>query len=359
MQSTRWFGLGAAFAFAFSMAVAAKVEVLVGSGAPGAAGEVVLRNPFGVLRSGDGALWWCEYDGHVIRRMDTAGKVTLVAGCGEAGFSGDGGDATAARLNQPHEIRLDREGHLYFTDMKNHAIRRVDRSTGRISTIAGTGSPGYSGDGGAASGATLRQPHSLQFDSAGNLFIGDTGNHVVRKIDRVTGVITTVAGTGKPGPTPDSGPLAGVPLNGPRAIDFDSRGVMWLATREGNQLFRVDLGAGRIQRVAGTGQKGPAGDAGPALAARLTGPKGVAVELGADGQVAGVILVDTESHLLRRVDVRVGSIDRILGTGLKAGGFSTDPLQCPLARPHGVWIEAGGALLVGDSENHRILRVVP
>lgn len=359
MHPSRWPGLLAGFLFAFSTVVAATVEVLVGPGAPGTAGEVILRNPFGVLRSGDGALWWCEYDGHVIRRMDSSGKLTLVAGTGEAGYSGDGGPATAARLNQPHEIRFDRDGHLYFTDMKNHAIRRVDRSTGRISTIAGNGSPGYSGDGGAASGATLRQPHSLQFDSAGNLYIGDTGNHVVRKIDRVTGVITTLAGTGKPGPTPDFAPMDGVALNGPRAIDFDSRGVMWLATREGNQLFRVDLGAKRIERVAGTGQKGPAGDGGPALAARLTGPKGVTVELGADGQVAGVVLVDTESHLLRRVDVRKGTIDRILGTGVKAGGFATDPLQCPLARPHGVYVEAGGALLVGDSENHRILRVRP
>lgn len=359
MQSTRWFGLGAAFLLAVSTAVAAKVEVLVGPGAPGAAGEVVLRNPFGVLRSGDGALWWCEYDGHVIRRMDPAGKVTLVAGTGEAGFSGDGGDATAARLNQPHEIRLDREGNLYFTDMKNHAVRRVDRSGGRISTVAGNGSPGYSGDGGAATGATLRQPHSLQFDPAGNLFIGDTGNHVVRKIDRETGVISTVAGTGKPGATPDSAPLSGVALNGPRAIDFDSSGAMWLATREGNQLFRVDLGAGRIQRMAGTGQKGPAGDGGPALLARLTGPKGVAVEAGTNGQVRGVILVDTESHLLRRVDVQKGTIDRVLGTGSKAGAFSADPMQCALARPHGVWVESSGALLVGDSENHRILRVRP
>ena len=148
-------------------------------------------------------------------------------------------------------------------------------------------------------------------------------------------------------------------MNGPRAIDFDSRGAMWLATREGNQLFCVDLIGKRIERVAGTGQKGPSGDGGPALGARLTGPKGVAVELGAAGQVIGVILVDTESHLLRRVDVQRGTIDRVLGTGGKGGGFSVDPLQCPLARPHEVWVEAGGALLVGDSENHRILRLRP
>lgn len=352
-------GLLAAWFLVASVLEAATVEVVVGPGAKGNAGATTLRNPFGVLRDSAGALWWCEYDGHVIRRLDPDGTVTLVAGNGEAGFSGDGGPATAARLNQPHEIRLDREGNLYFTDMRNHAIRRVDRTTGRITSIAGTGTAGYTGDGGPAAAATLRQPHSLQFDSDGNLFIGDTGNHVVRRIDRVTGLIRTVAGTGKPGPTPDDAPIPGVPLNGPRAIDFDPAGLLWLATREGNQLFRIDLKAGRIQRVAGTGEKGPTGDGGPALAARLTGPKGVAVELGREGAVTGVVLVDTESHLLRRVEVGSGTIRRILGTGSRAGGFSTDPLLCPLARPHGVWVEADGALLVGDSENHRILRVRP
>lgn len=359
MQSSLVLGLFMAVLVTCARTAGATVEVLVGPGAPGAAGAVVLRNPFGVLRSGDGSLWWCEYDGHVVRRLGPDGQVTRVAGTGEPGFSGDGGPAVDARLNQPHEIRLDREGHLFFTDMRNHTVRRVDRGSGRITTVAGTGVAGYSGDGGPAASATLRQPHSLQFDASGNLFIGDTGNHVVRRVDRATGVITTIAGTGKPGPTPDDAALAGVPLNGPRAIDFDSTGTLWLATREGNQLFRVDLAEGRIRRVAGTGEKGPAGDGGPALLARLTGPKGVAVEAGPDGKGIGVILVDTESHLLRRVDVRTGKLDRILGTGMKAGGFSTDPVRCPLARPHGVWVEAGGALLVGDSENHRILRVRP
>jgi hypothetical protein len=120
----------------------ATVEVLVGSGAAGAAGEVVLKNPFGVLRDAKGDLWWCEYDGQVIRRMDPAGKVTLVAGCGETGYSGDGGPAVSARMNQPHEIRFDRKGNLYFTDMKNHAIRRVDARTGIITTVVGTGKAG-------------------------------------------------------------------------------------------------------------------------------------------------------------------------------------------------------------------------
>jgi streptogramin lyase len=338
---------------------AATVEVILGPGARGPAGAIVLRNPFGVIRDADGSIWWCEYDAHVIRRLDQNGTVALVAGTGTAGYSGDGGPATEARLDQPHEIRLDREGHLYFTDTRNHAVRRVDRNSGRISTVAGTGRPGNSGDGELATKATLRQPHSLQFDPVGNLYIGDTGNHVLRRVDRATGRITTIAGTGKPGPTPDSAPLEGTPLNGPRAIEFDSSGRLWLATREGNQLFRIDLKQRRIERKAGTGEKGPGGDGGPAMDARLTGPKGVAVEAGSGGRVRGVILVDTESHTLRRLDLDSGRIDRVLGTGQKGDAFDRDPLKCALARPHGVWVEADGGLLVGDSENHRILRVQP
>ena len=346
----------AAFAVPLS---GATVEVILGRGAPGAAGLVVLRNPFGVIRDAEGSVWWCEYDGQVIRRLDRNGTVRPVAGTGVAGYTGDGGPATEARLDQPHEIRFDREGHLYFTDMRNHAVRRVDRNSGRITTVAGTGKPGYSGDGEFATDACLRQPHSLQFDFVGNLYIGDTGNHVLRRIDRATGRITTLAGTGKPGRTPDSGPLEGAPLNGPRAIEFDAAGQLWLATREGNQLFRIDPKQRRMERKAGTGEKGPDGDDGPALEARLTGPKGVAVESGSGGRVRAVILVDTESHTLRRVDLGSGRIERVLGTGQRGDTFDPDPLKCPLARPHGVWAESDGGWLVGDSENHRILRVRP
>lgn len=336
---------------------AATVEVLVGPGAPGSAGEVVLKNPFGVLRDAKGDLWWCEYDGQVIRRMDGAGKVTLVAGCGEVGYSGDGGPAVAARMNQPHEIRFDRKGNLFFTDMKNHAIRRVDAGTGLITTVAGTGKPGYTGDGGPAIAATLRQPHSLQFDVAGDLYICDTGNHVVRKLEMSSGRVTTIVGTGKAGATPDDGSLSGVALNGPRAIEFDGEGGLWLATREGNQLFRLDLAAARIRRVAGAGPKGPKGDGGPSREAWLTGPKGLSLDPVAGSKAKGVMLVDTESHTLRRVDLERGIIERVLGTGVKGATFDPDPLKCPLARPHGVWTDPAGGWLVGDSENHRLLRL--
>ncbi|MFM7101067.1 MAG: hypothetical protein ACKO3N_07835, partial [Verrucomicrobiota bacterium] len=183
---------------------AARVETLAGTGQPGTDGDggpalrARLHNPFGVVRGPDGALWFCEYDGHVVRRIDHDGTLTTVAGDGRAGYRGDGGPAREASLHQPHEIRFDRAGNLLIADMRNHAIRRVDARTRVITTVAGTGQPGYSGDGGPAAQAQLRQPHSLQLDVAGDLFICDIGNHVIRRLDGRTGILTTFAGTGRP-----------------------------------------------------------------------------------------------------------------------------------------------------------------
>src|SRR5690606_34991705 len=135
-----------------------------------------------------------------------------------------------------------------------------------------TGEAGYSGDGGPALEARLKNPHSIQFGPGGDLYVCDIGNHVIRRIDLKTGTIHSFAGTGKPGPTPDGAPIAGTPLKGPRSIDFDREGNLWLATREGNQVFKFDLAAGVIHHVAGTGKSGFTGHGGPAVEANLSGP---------------------------------------------------------------------------------------
>lgn len=333
----------------------ASITTLAGTGIPGHAGDggpafaAQLNNPFGVLRGPDGAIWFCEYDGRTVRRIAADGTLTTIAGTGQTGYSGDGGPARSATFNQPHEIRFDRQGNLFIADMKNHAIRRMDAATGVITTVAGTGQPGYSGDGGPANRAELRQPHSIQFGPAGDLYIGDIGNHVIRRVDLNSGIITTIAGTGKPGPTPDGSPVKGTPLNGPRSLDFDAQGQLWLATREGNQVFRIDLAAGGIHHMAGTGAKGFTGNGGPAIQATLSGPKGIAVAPNGD-----VYLADTESHSIRRINVRTGNLELVVGTGAKGDGPAGDPLQCRLARPHGVWVDRDGTLLIGDSENHRL-----
>jgi sugar lactone lactonase YvrE len=319
------------------------------SGDGGTATNAQLNNPYGLTRGADGALYICEVGNHVIRKLARVGSISTVAGTGQRGYAGDGGPARRAKLNEPYEVRFDRAGNLFFVEMKNHLVRRVDAGTGRISTIAGTGQAGFSGDGGPASKAAFNQLHSIQFDSHGNLFACDIGNHRIRKIDSNAGLISTFAGTGAREATPDGADLDGTPLNGPRAIDFDRVGQMWLALREGNAVYRLDLKAGTIHHAAGTGQKGFAGNGGPAKAATLSGPKGISV--GPDGNV---YLADTESHSIRMINVSKGTLELVAGTGERGDGPDGEASLCRMARPHGVFVDADGTIYVGDSENHRV-----
>lgn len=331
------------------------IETVAGTGTQGFAGDgdlakqAQIDNPFGVVRGPDGAIWFCEYTGQRVRRISADGKLQTVAGNGKKGYSGDGGPALEATFNLPHEIRFDKKGDLYIVDMANHVVRKVDRKTNTISTFAGTGKAGYSGDGGPATQAEFKQPHSIQFDAAGDLYICDIGNHVIRKVDSKTGMVSTYAGTGKPGVTPDGAPIVGTPLNGPRSIDFDQEGNLWLATREGNQVFLLDRKEGKIVHKAGTGKSGFEGNGGPAKLAQLKGPKGIAVD--AEGNVW---LADTESHSVRRINAKTGNLELMAGTGEKGDGPEGDALRCKLARLHGIFVDADGAVFIGDSETHRV-----
>ncbi len=335
-----------------------RIENIAGTGVAGFQGEkgpalsAQLDDPFGVVRGPDGDIWFCEYTGQRVRKIRSDGTLETIVGTGQKGYTGDRGAALEATMNLPHEIRFDSAGDLYIVDMQNHAIRKVELATMRITTIAGTGSPGYSGDGGPAIEAKFKQPHSIQFGPEGDLYVCDIGNHAIRRIDIKTQKISTYAGTGVPGPTPDGAPLSATPLNGPRSIDFDQQGDLWLATREGNQVFRIDRKQGRYEHVAGTGQNGLAGDGGPAKLAKLKGPKGIAL----DGQ-GRVWLADTESHCVRRIDTNTGLIERIAGTGIQGDGPVGDPLECKLARLHGIFVDRDGSILIGDSQAHRIRRL--
>ena len=339
-----------------SVATAATISTVAGTGTRGFSGDggpataAELNDPFGVIRGPDGALWFCEYGGQRVRKITADGKIFTVAGTGAKGHTGDGGPALAATFNLPHEIRFDRAGNLFIVDMQNHAVRRVDAKTRIITTVVGTGQPGYAGDGGPAKDAQLNQPHSIQFNPAGDLFICDIRNNVIRRVDVKTGVITTFAGTGKPGDTPNGAPIAGTPLRGPRSLDFDREGDLWLATREGNQVLRFDLKAGKIFLVAGTGAKGFTGDGGPAALATFNGPKGIALH-----PVNGnAYIVDTENHAIRMINRRTGRIELVAGTGTKGDGPEGNPVTCALARPHGIFVEADGRVFIGDSETHRL-----
>jgi streptogramin lyase len=347
---------GLAATLFFASASGKTIRTIAGTGQSGHSGDAgqgtkaQVANPYGLTLGPDGALYICEVDSHRIRRLDRkTGAISTVAGSGERGYGGDGGPALEAKLNEPYEVRFDSHGNMFFVEMRNNLVRRVDAKTRIITTVAGTGEPGFAGDGGPAAAAQFRQPHSIALDGKGSLYVADIGNHRVRRVNLATGIIETFAGTGEKAATPDGAAVRGTPLNGPRAIAFDRNGDMFLALREGNTVFRIDMAKLTLHHIAGTGEQGYSGESGPAKTAKLSGPKGI--EVGPDG---GVYIADTESHTIRRIDLGTGLITTVAGDGSVHDGPDGDPLQCGLARPHGVFVDGDGRVYIGDSENHRV-----
>jgi sugar lactone lactonase YvrE len=339
---------------------AADVVTVAGTGKPDfesgtpVAKETPVGEPYGIAKGPDGALYICEIKTHVVRKLDEkTGRLTLVAGNGTKGYSGDGGPATEAQLNEPYEVRFDQEGNIFFVEMRNNIVRRVDAKTGIISTVAGTGKAGFSGDGGLATKAQLKAPHSITLDKSGNLYICDIGNHRIRVVDLKSGIIRTFAGTGQKKPTPDGAKIEGTPLNGPRALDFDGKHSLYLALREGNQVYRLDLEAGTLHHLAGTGQKGFTGNGGPARKATLSGPKGIALAPNGD-----IYLADTESHTVRAIRADSRILEVVIGDGQRGDGPDGDAQKCRTARLHGVFVDSKGNVYIGDSENHKV-RMLP
>ena len=327
------------------------VTTILGTGAPGYS-DTQVNNPYGVIFGPDGALYFCDLDNQRIRRFDPNTRtLTTIAGSGDKGYRGDDGPATQAALNMPHDIQFDAAGNLYIAERDNHVVRKVAVKTGIISTVAGTGVAGFAGDQGPGAKAQLRLPHSIVFDRDGTLLICDIGNQRIRRLHLASGIIDTYAGTGQAADTPDGAPVGGTPLRGPRTIAVTSDGDLYLALREGNAIFRIDRRTQTLHRLAGTGEQGYSGDGGPALNAKLNGPKGLSY---APGEL---FLADTENHAVRRIDLATGIITTVLGTGARGDGPETSPLECKLSRPHGVLADRSGVLYVTDSEAHRIRMV--
>ena len=334
-------------------AFAASVSTLIGNGSPGLSDSQV-NNPYGVILARDGGLYFCDVDNQRIRRFDFTSRATrTIAGDGQRAYRGDGGPATAGSLNMPHEVVFDARGHMYIAERDSHVVRKVDGATGVISTLAGTGVAGFSGDLGPAAQAQLRQPHSIYIGPDDHLMICDIGNHRIRSVDLGTGIIDTIGGTGERLSTPDGAPLKGTPLNGPRTMVIDRDGTIYLALREGNALYRIDPKTRTLHHLAGTGEQGWTGDGGPARMAKLSGPKGLALS----GR--SLYVADTESHTIRRINLDTGIITTVLGAGVRGDGPESDPLQCKLSRPHGLFAAPDGTLYVTDSEAHRIRVLKP
>ena len=361
-KSTLTFVCSSLLLFAVDRAAeAAKIDTVAGTGESGDNGregvaiETNIDQPFGVEFGPDGALYICEVGQHRVRRLDLAmRRLTTVAGSGRKGYAGDGGPAIAADLNEPYEVRFDSKGNLFFVEMRNNLVRRVDKQTGRISTVAGSGQAGFGGDGGPATEALLRDPHSIAFDRFDRLYIADIGNHRIRRLDPKSGRMETIAGTGETRLPRDGARAKDEPILGPRAL-FIAADDLWIALREGNSIWRLDLHDGTLHHEAGTGEKGYLGDGGPALEATFDGPKGIA--LTPEGDVA---VVDTENQAIRLIDRKSGKIHTVAGSGPKSRGYAGDggpAIDAKLDRPHGICIGPDGSLFIGDTSNHRVRRI--
>jgi len=346
---------GAALAMPpFADAATRQTITVAGTGVQGAGadGESVktakIDQPYGVLIGPDGALYWADFGSNRVLKLDRkSDRIAVVAGNGVKGHAGDKGLAREAQLSAPHEVRFDSRGNMLIAERDANVVRFVDKKSGAISTLVGTGEPGFAGDAGPSAAAQLKQPHSIALDRNDNLYICDIQNNRVRKRDAATGILTTFAGTGEANDTADEAPLI-TPLRGPRSIDIAPDGMMYLILREGNKVYSIDPERRMLKRVAGTGEKGYGGDGGPARDATWNGPKGIAYA--PDGSL---YISDTENHVIRRVSLKDGTVSTVMGTGKRGDGPDGDPLACALARPHGVCIHQG-VLYIGDSENYRI-----
>lgn len=333
-------------------------------------------------------------------------QIRTVAGSGDCGFTGDGALATAARLNEPKSLTIDGRGNIIIADSENHLVRKVDRQTGVISTIAGcveiseprlqsikshpgveteaddpfadSGTMGerafaqqtdlsgtvryvaggaeiakrFGGDGGEAKKALLNFPTAVAVDKAGHVYIADTMNHRIRRVEVGTGVITTLAGVGQPRYGGDGGPAVSAGLNEPAALVVSGSGILYIADQSNNRVRAIDLSTGLIRAVAGTGSATYNGDGGAATEATLAGPSGLA--LGADGTI---YIADTFNGRIRAVDPCTGVIRTVSGDGqMYRYQGAMEPPSVSLSRPSGIAVDADGNLFITDSDNHLVRR---
>jgi uncharacterized protein (TIGR03437 family) len=316
------------------------------SGDGGQATKAQLNSPLGVAADSSGNLYIADTANNVVRKVTAAGAISTLAGNGTLGSGGDGSAATSAQLNAPQGVAVDASGSVYIADTGNARIRKVS-TTGAISTYAGSGTAGFAGDGAAATSAQLNLPIGLAFDSAGNLFIADYGNNVVRKVAAAGGVITTVAGNTVQSYGGDGQAATKASLNGPQAVAVDNGGNLYIADSQNNRI-RVVTPAGSISTVAGTGLPGYTGDGHQATSAQIVSPSGLAVDY------SGAVYITDSSSLVRRFVVG-GPIFTIAGNGTQ--GYSGDggpAISAQLNAPMGLAVDSKGVLYVADAANNSI-----
>ena len=314
-----------------------------------------IHEPLGVAVDGSGNIFYSDNGANLIRRVDpVTGNVATIAGTGAAGFSPDGTLALTAQLNAPSHLILDGAGNLFFADSANHAIREIVAATGRIVTVAGTGTMGYTGDASAATQATLSSPQDLSFDLTGNLYIADTGNHVIRVVNAATHLISTFAGTGLAGFSNEGGGASTAQFNAPWGVFAAIDGSVYVADFGNNRVRRISP-ARTVSTVAGDGSATFGGDAGPAALAQLNRPSSVVLDAAGDLYIA-----DSENNCIRKVNGTTQKIVTIAGNG--SGGYGGDGLDAngPLAafnKPYAVTLDGAGNLLIADRIGLRVRAV--
>jgi uncharacterized protein (TIGR03437 family) len=331
------------------------IVTVAGNGIGGFAGDngpavsAALNRPFGVAVDASGRLYIADELNQRIRSVSAAGVISTIAGNGLFKYAGDGGPAGAASLNSPYTVARDTWGSFYIADTFNHRIRKI-RLDGSIITIAGNGTRGFSGDGGPATNAALIEPYGVTADSAGNVYFADQGNHRVRKIN-AQGLISTVAGNGVGAASGDGGAATSASLNFPSGVAVDASNNLYIADSL-NERIRKVVTDGTITTIAGNGVRGSSGDGGPATGASLNFPSGVAVD--ANGNV---YIADSGNHRIRKVGTN-RTITTVAGTGAPGfggdGGAATGAL---LNLPVAVAVDGAGNLYTADRDNHRVRTV--
>ncbi len=326
------------------------------------ANSASLDDPTGVAVDGAGNLYIADRGHNRIRKVTAAsGLISTLAGNGTPAYAGDGSASTNANVsvNAPFGVALDGAGNLYIADTGNNVVREIGSANGIVSTVAGTGAQGGTGDLGPATAATLNQPQGVSIDSAGNLYIPDTGNQRIRRVDAATGVITTIAGNGTQGYQGDGGLATAAELNSPLAVAFDAAGNLYIADSGNNVVRRaaaingVITASSTIGAFAGTGAAGSTGDGAPATQATLSSPSGVAADA-----AGNVYIADTLNSSIRKVSSATGFISTVARNNTGVYIFNNGgPFSVSLAGPTGLFLDGAADLYFADSPNNRLRQI--
>lgn len=335
------------------------ISTIAGTGTAGYNGDGIvatsaeLDKPAGVCIDASGNIYIADFWFHRVRKVDAVtGNISTIAGTGTAGYNGDGIAATSAQLDKPRKVCVDASGNVYIADSYNHRIRKIDASTGIISTVAGNGTSGYNNDGIAADSAELYFPGGVFVDASGNIYIADVYNHRVRKVDASTGKISTIAGNGTAGYSGDGAAGTAAELNYPWGLCADNSGNVYIADEFNNRIREVDASTGNINTFAGTGTAGYNGDGIMATTAQLNTPSDVFAD------AYGRVFISDASNRIRVVDLSTSMISTIAGNG--TAGYNGDGIaatSAELSGPGGIFVNASGNLFIADVSNQRVREV--